>query len=42
MTRVYEGQALNSYEFYWGEKIKSYPTDPDTAFTIKSYGTNNC
>lgn len=39
ISRLYEGQMLNSFEYYWGEKIKMYPTDPATALTIKSYGT---
>ena len=39
ISRLYEGQMLNSFEYYWGEKIKMYPTEPDTALIIKSYGT---
>lgn len=39
MSKLFEGQMLNSFEYYWGEKVKMYPTDPDTAYAIKSYGT---
>jgi hypothetical protein len=41
MNKIYEGQMLNSFEMYWGEKIKMYPTDPNTAYQIKSYGSKN-
>lgn len=39
ISRIYEGQMLNSFEYYWGNKIKMYPTEPDTALIIKTYGT---
>lgn len=39
MNRLYEGQMLNSVEFFLGEKVKTVPVKSDIGYLIKMYGS---
>lgn len=39
MSKLYEGQMLNSVEFFIGEKIKTVPVRADVGYLIKMYGS---
>lgn len=38
MSRIYEGQMLNSVEYFLGEKTKTVAVKSDVGYTIKMYG----
>lgn len=41
MSKLYEGQMLNSVEFFIGEKIKTVPIKSDIGYIIKMYGSKD-
>lgn len=41
MNKLYEGQMLNSVEFFIGEKIKTVPVKSDIGYIMKMYGAKD-
>ncbi len=41
MNKIYEGQMLNSVEYFIGEKVKTFNVKSDLGYTMKLYGTKD-
>jgi hypothetical protein len=41
MNKIYEGQMLNSVEYFIGEKVNTFNVKSDLGYTMKLYGTKD-